>query len=108
MFRDELRKIGVFDEQLVVFNFEDPDVPEFKTWKEAWSYIKPHLGAENFTYVFLDEVQRIPEFEKLVDGLHSRKNIDVYITGSCVLQAAPTARAPRRRPSAPRCAESLQ
>lgn len=82
MFRDELRKIGVFDEQLVVFNFEDPDVPEFKTWKEAWSYIKPHLGAENFTYVFLDEVQRIPEFEKLVDGLHSRKNIDVYITGS--------------------------
>lgn len=82
IFRNELRKIGISDEQFVVLNFEDPDIPEFKTWKEAWGYIKPLLRTDDCTYVFLDEVQRIPEFEKLVDGLHSRKNIDVYITGS--------------------------
>lgn len=82
MFRDKLRKSGISDGQMVVLNFEDPDTPEFKTWREVWDYIKPRLMPKSITYVFLDEIQRVPEFEKLVDGLHSRKNIDVYITGS--------------------------
>ena len=82
MFRTRLRETGVSDDQMVVLNFEDPDTPEFPTWRAVWNYIKPRLNANATTYVFLDEIQRVPEFEKLVDGLHSRKNIDVYITGS--------------------------
>ena len=82
MFRDKLRKSGIPDDQMVVLNFEDPDAPEFKTWREVWYYIKLILKPRSTTYVFLDEIQRVPEFEKLVDGLHSRKNIDVYVTGS--------------------------
>jgi predicted AAA+ superfamily ATPase len=57
-------------------------MPEFKTWKEAWIFIKSNLLENQKTYLFLDEVQRVPEFEKLVDGLHSRKELDIYITGS--------------------------
>lgn len=82
MFRVKLCEDGIDDNQIVVLNFEDPDTPDFKTWRDVWNYIKPLLNANGRTYVFLDEIQRIPEFEKLVNGLHSRKNIDVYITGS--------------------------
>ncbi|MBP5510371.1 MAG: ATP-binding protein [Kiritimatiellae bacterium] len=82
MFRANLRENGIADSQMIVLNFEDPDTPDFKTWRDVWNYIKPLLNAKGRSYVFLDEIQRVPEFEKLVDGLHSRKNIDVYITGS--------------------------
>lgn len=82
MFRSKLREDGIDDNQMVSLNFEDPDTPDFKTWRDVWNYIKPLLNAKGRSYVFLDEIQRVPEFEKLVDGLHSRKNIDVYITGS--------------------------
>ena len=82
MFRDELRKTGVSDGQMIVLNFDDPDIPEFPTWRDVWDYIKLRLKAKVRMYVFLDEIQRVPEFEKLVDGLHSRKDVDVYITGS--------------------------
>ena len=51
-------------------------------WRDVWEYIKPRLAANGRNYVFLDEIQRVDEFEKLVDGLSARKNIDVYITGS--------------------------
>ena len=50
MFRNELRKTGVSEEQFVVLNFEDPDIPEFKAWKEAWGYIKPLLGKGKSIY----------------------------------------------------------
>ncbi|MBR4613522.1 MAG: ATP-binding protein [Kiritimatiellae bacterium] len=82
MFRSKLREDGIDDNQMVSLNFEDPDTPDFKTWRDVWNYIKPLLNAKGRSYVFLDEIQRVPAFEKLVDGLHSRKNIDVYITGS--------------------------
>ena len=82
MFRAKLRENGIADSQMIVLNFEDPDTPDFTTWRDVWNYIKPLLNTKGHSYVFLDEIQRVPEFEKLVDGLHSCKNIDVYITGS--------------------------
>ena len=82
MFRAKLRKHGVEAKQFVVLNFEDPDTPEYTNWKSVWEGIKPRLCSDAMTYVFLDEVQRVPEFEKLVDGLCTKKNVDVYITGS--------------------------
>ena len=82
MFRTELQKQGIAPKQFVVFNFEDPDTPEYPNWKAVWEDIKPRLCPDQMTYVFLDEVQRVPEFEKLVDGLCTKKNVDVYITGS--------------------------
>ena len=82
MFREELRRQGVSPDQFVVLNFEDPDTPEYANWKAVWADVKPRLREGRMTYVFLDEVQRVPEFEKLVDGLCVKKNVDVYMTGS--------------------------
>ena len=82
IYRNWLEGVGVPRDRMVAVNFEDPDVPEFSGWREAWAYLKPLLSDIGRTYVFLDEIQRVPEFEKLVDGLYSRKTIDIYITGS--------------------------
>lgn len=82
IYRNWLEKSGVSRNRMVSVNFEDPDVPEFTTWREAWEYLKPLLSNKVRTYVFLDEIQRVPEFEKFVDGLYSHKTIDIYITGS--------------------------
>ena len=63
------------------------DVPEFrflaeKNWKEIYDYIIKHLKKNVINYVFIDEVQNVPEFEKLLEGLFVHPNIDLYITGS--------------------------
>jgi predicted AAA+ superfamily ATPase len=63
------------------------DLPEFrflaeKNWKEIYDYIKALLQESVTNYVFIDEVQNIPEFEKLLEGLYVTQNIDLYVTGS--------------------------
>ncbi len=63
------------------------DLPEFhflaeKNWKEIYDYIQSLLQENETNYVFIDEVQNIPEFEKLLEGLYVTSNIDLYVTGS--------------------------
>lgn len=82
LFREQLVESGLAADRIIAINFEDPDCASFASWREAWEFIKPNIKPDGRTYVFLDEVQNVPEFEKLVDGLYSRKNLDVYITGS--------------------------
>ena len=82
LFREHLLNKGVRPSQIITIDFEDPDLGEFKTYREAWSYIRGRMDLSRRSYVFLDEVQLVPEFEKLVDGLFSKKDCDVYITGS--------------------------
>jgi len=63
------------------------DLPDFrflaeKNWKEIYDYIKNLLQENIINYVFIDEIQNIPEFEKLLEGLFVTPNTDIYVTGS--------------------------
>ncbi len=63
------------------------DFPKFrflaeKNWKEIYDYINTLLIEQETNYVFIDEVQNITEFEKLLEGLYVTPNIDLYVTGS--------------------------
>ncbi|MDR1592656.1 MAG: ATP-binding protein [Prevotellaceae bacterium] len=63
------------------------DLPEFrflaeKNWKEIYDYIKNLLQKNAVNYIFIDEIQNIPEFEKLLEGLFVTQNVDLYVTGS--------------------------
>lgn len=63
------------------------DMPEFrfladKNWKEIYDYVIKHLNPKEINYVFIDEVQNVPEFEKLLEGLYVDPKIDLYVTGS--------------------------
>ncbi|MBI2257368.1 MAG: ATP-binding protein [Flavobacteriia bacterium] len=82
LFRGNLIKSGVPKQQIQFYNFELPENYINKTWSDIYFEIKQKIQKEKKNYVFLDEVQNIHLFEKLVDGLFASENIDVYITGS--------------------------
>jgi predicted AAA+ superfamily ATPase len=82
MFKNRLISNGVKSEQTQLYNYELPENYLNKNWDEIYFEIKSKLITEKENYIFLDEIQNIPYFEKLVDGLYATENIDVYITGS--------------------------
>lgn len=82
IYREQLLKLGVGKSQIQFYNFELPENFVNKSWDEIYFDIKKKLKLDKPNYVFLDEVQNIPFFEKLVDGLFATNNVDVYITGS--------------------------
>jgi predicted AAA+ superfamily ATPase len=82
-FQDLLRKENTKVAILAI----NMDMPEFrflaeKDWKEIYGYIIKHLKKNVTNYVFIDEVQNVPEFEKMLEGLYVHPNIDLYVTGS--------------------------
>lgn len=82
IYRQQLLKRDVHENQIQFYNFELPENFLNKNWDDIYFDIKKNLQANKPNYIFLDEVQNIPLFEKLVDGLFATKNVDVYITGS--------------------------
>ncbi|MDD6419465.1 MAG: ATP-binding protein [Clostridium sp.] len=81
LFISYLKDTGIKDEQIIHINLEDADY-NFKDYKELYDYIIEKVDKEKQYYVFLDEVQNVSKFQKAVDSLYIKKNIDVYITGS--------------------------
>ena len=81
LYIDYLKSIGIEDNHIISINLEDPD-NEFDTYKDLYKYVKEQIKDKKQYYVFLDEVQKVSEFQKAVDGLYIIKNVDVYITGS--------------------------
>ena len=82
IYREQLLKLGIGKKQIQFYNFELPENFINKNWDDIYFDIKKKLQPDKMNYVFLDEVQNIPLFEKLVDGLFVTENVDVYITGS--------------------------
>ena len=80
-FINYLKSIGINDEEIIHINLEDADY-DFQSYKELYNYINNKLDSNKQYYVFLDEVQNVCEFQKAVDSLYIKKNVDVYITGS--------------------------
>lgn len=77
-----LKDNGVDKEQIIRINLEDPEYHDIKNYMALFAYIKGKLIEDKQNYIFIDEVQNVPEFQKAVDGLFIRHNCDVYITGS--------------------------
>jgi len=82
IYQQYLMRNGVEKEQIISVNFEDVDYSELKDYKKLHNYIKDKLLADKMNYVFLDEIQLVPDFQIAVNSLYIRKNIDLYITGS--------------------------
>lgn len=77
-----LLKNGVEEDQIIRLNLEDPVYYELDNYLKLYDYIKEKIDSSRMNYIFIDEVQTIPEFQKAVDGLYIQKNVDLYITGS--------------------------
>jgi uncharacterized protein len=81
-FRNEILSSGVNNENIFYLNFEDRETLQFKNWVDVYDEILKKIDPNQTYYVFLDEVQLIDNFEKLIDCLFIKKNIDLYVTGS--------------------------
>jgi predicted AAA+ superfamily ATPase len=82
IYSEHLLRQGVGKRQVQFYNFELPENYLKKTWSDIYFDIKRKMQPNKTNYIFLDEVQNIPFFEKLVDGLFATEKTDIYVTGS--------------------------
>lgn len=81
-FRKELLESGVSAQNIVFLNFEERENLNFTEWTALYDEIIQKIDSKDKCYVFLDEVQLIDNFEKLINSLFVKDNIDLYVTGS--------------------------
>lgn len=80
---DELKESGCDDNHIIYINFEYIEYEELKDYKKLNKYIKEQLLDKNKYYIFLDEIQKVENFEEVVNSLRaSINNISIFITGS--------------------------
>jgi len=82
LFREHLLEQGVRAENIIAINFEDLAFEDLQEYHALYKYVTSHMQSDGMNYIFLDEIQHVPEFEKAVDSLFIKENADVYITGS--------------------------
>lgn len=82
IFQDYLLKQKVGKRQIISINFEDLAHEDLKDYKKLYSFITSKLQKDKQNYIFLDEIQNVKNFEKVVDSLYLKNNVDIYLTGS--------------------------
>ena len=81
-FMKELLKEGVPNENIIFLNFEERENLHLTNWTTLYDEITEQVDPHKKYYIFLDEVQLIDDFERLINSLFTKKNIDLYVTGS--------------------------
>ncbi len=82
LYKKYLLENGIQEEQIISINLEDLKYHFIKNYMDLYNYINENLIKNKKNYVFIDEIQIIPEFQKVADSLYLNKDIDLYITGS--------------------------
>lgn len=81
-FQTYLVEQGVEERQIISLNFEKIENEPLLEYHALYTYVKERLVPGQMTYIFLDEIQVVPEFQKAVDSLFVLEHTDLYITGS--------------------------
>lgn len=81
-FQQKLLKSGIAPEQIISINFEDLQYEPYMDYRSLYTYVESRLQAGKMNYIFLDEIQLVQDFQKAVDSLYIKENVDLYITGS--------------------------
>lgn len=82
LFCQYLKENGISEKQIIRINLEDPQYYDLQDYMSLYNLINTQLIPNEMNYIFIDEVQNVPDFQKAVDGLFIKENCDVYITGS--------------------------
>ena len=82
LYKDYLLDCDVDDSQLISLNFESAEFYDIKSFTDLFHVVAARLDPSKMNYVFLDEVQLVPDFQRACDSLYIMKNVDLYITGS--------------------------
>jgi hypothetical protein len=81
-FQELLKSNGVEQAQIVSINFEELEYEELLDYKKLYEFLKEQINPNRMNYIFLDEIQRVESYEKVVDSLYVKDYVDIYITGS--------------------------
>ena len=81
-YQNYLLSTGVRGEQIIYLDLEDGEYFDIQDGEALYELVSSHLISGQMNYIFLDEVQRVRNFQKAVEGLYGRRNCDVYIAGS--------------------------
>lgn len=81
-FREYLIENGVDSKNIIFINLDDKNHRNLLDADVLHDYILENIDSKKQNYVFLDEIQNVPEFERCIDSLFLRDNLDIYITGS--------------------------
>lgn len=83
-FIDFLKENGTKNKQIVKINFEEKENEELLDKDKLYKYIIERMNENNgnYSYIFLDEIQKVKDFQIIIDSLYVKKNVDIYITGS--------------------------
>lgn len=82
MFKNQLIEEGIDEKQIISINFENIDFDELRNPTALNTYIKQRIQENVNYYLFLDEIQNVKEFERVVNSLQLNKKLDIYLTGS--------------------------
>ena len=82
IFSDYLKEIGIDDNHIIKIDLEDRRNKSLRDPDVLLSYIDGKMQDENMYYILLDEVQKVAEFEDVLNSYLKVKNADVYVTGS--------------------------
>lgn len=82
MLIDEMKGQGIRNEQILHYSFDSLEYEDIKTAKALFAHLKQHLFLEGKTYLFLDEIQEVKSWEKVVNSLMTGYDVDIYVTGS--------------------------
>ena len=82
MYRKMLVEDGISSDRIININLEDLQYNFIENYMDLYNYINNNLQKNKKNYIYIDEIQKIPEFQKVADSLYINKNVDLYITGS--------------------------
>ena len=82
LYQEYLKKQGVKESQIIAINFEDYDFYELRDEEKLYEYLKNKIINNEKNYIFLDEIQHVKDFARVVDSMYIKKGVDIYITGS--------------------------
>jgi predicted AAA+ superfamily ATPase len=82
LYKNELHRQGVLDEQIIHLNFEDLLYAELRDFLSLNRYILERTKKEQNYYLFFDEIQNVIKFEEVVNSLNLQEKYDIYVTGS--------------------------
>ena len=79
---DEIKEKKIDNKHIIYINFESLEYSFIKNAKDLYEYIKSLTKDKKKYYVFLDEIQKVDEFEKGINSLRITNNYSIFITGS--------------------------
>ena len=82
MLKEELIRDGVLEENIIEKRYTDMDIPENISAKQMYDELTEAIGKKEHCYLLLDEIQEVPDWERVINTLLEGGKADIYITGS--------------------------